>query len=163
MDTIIQWNCRGLKPNFDELSILINDYRLVAICLQETFLKHKDDVTIKYHSIYNKIFSEGEKACGGVCVIVINNIPHKPVSLNTNLQAVAVRLSLHNTMTLCFLYLPPSTPIDQKSLMISFPSYHLPLYLLVTLMVTMSYGVVMIITREVSNWKTSFPITPCLS
>ena len=57
MDTIIQWNCRGLKPNFDELSISIKDYKPVATCLQETFLKDKDDVTIEYHSIYNKVFS----------------------------------------------------------------------------------------------------------
>ena len=99
----------------DELSFLINDHKPTAICLQETFLKDKDDITIKYHSIYNKIFTEGEKARGGVSVIV-NNIPHKPVSLNTNLQAVAVRLSLHNTLTLCSLYLPPSTPIDQNKL-----------------------------------------------
>ena len=39
MDTIIQWNCRGLKSNFDELSLLINNHKPVAVCLQETFLK----------------------------------------------------------------------------------------------------------------------------
>ena len=116
IDTIIQWNCRGLRPNFDELSILTNDHKPIAICLQETFLKNKVDITIKYHSIYNKIFTEGEKAHGRVSVAVNNNIPHKPVSLNTNLQAVAVRLTLHNTITLCSLYLPPSTPIDQNKL-----------------------------------------------
>ena len=116
MDTIVQWNCRSLKTNFDELSLLINEHRPVAVCLQETFLKQEDNITIKYHSVYNKIFAEGEKARGGVSVIVNNNIPHKLISLNTNLQAVAVRISLHSTVTLCSLYLPPSRPIDENQL-----------------------------------------------
>ena len=108
MDTIIQWNCRGLKSNFDELSLLINDHKPVAVCLQETFLKRGDDISIKYHSIYNKVFTDGEKARGGVSIIVSNNIPHKVISLNTKLQAVAIRLSLHSADTLCSLYLPPA-------------------------------------------------------
>ena len=105
MDTIIQWNCRGMKSNFDEHSLLINDHKPVAVYLQETFLKRGDDISIKYHSIYNKVFTDGEKARGGVSIIVSNNIPHKVISLNTNLQAVA-RLSLHSAVTLCSLYLP---------------------------------------------------------
>ena len=116
MDTIIQWNCRGLKSNFDKLSLLINNHKPVAVCLQETFLKWGNDISIKYHSIYNKVFTNGEKARGGVSIIVSNNIPHKVISLNTNLQAVAIRLSLHSAVTLCSLYLPPSTPINETSL-----------------------------------------------
>ena len=106
MDTIIQWNYRGLKSNFDEFSLLIKDHEPVAVCLQDTFLKRQDDISIKYHSVYNKVFTKGEKARGGVSIIVNNNIPDKVISLNTNLQAVAIRLSLHSAVTLCSLYLP---------------------------------------------------------
>ena len=80
MDTIIQSNCRGLKSNFDELSLLINNHKPVAVCLQETFLKQGDDISIKYHSIYNKVFTDGEKARGGVSIIVSNNIPQSYLS-----------------------------------------------------------------------------------
>ena len=163
MDTIIQWNCRGLKSNFDELSLLINNHKPVAVCLQETFLKRGDDISIKYHSIYNKVFTDGEKARGGVSIIVSNNIPHKVISLNTNLQAVAIRLSLHSAVTPCSLYLPPSTPINETSLNDLIPNCHPPLFLLEILMVTMLCGVVMILTREVYSWKTLFQTTPCLS
>ena len=106
----------SLKTNFDELSLLINEHRPVALWLQETFLKQEDNIAIKYLSVYNKIFTEGEKARCGVSVIVNNNIPHKLISLNTNLPAVAVRISLHSTVTLCSLYLPPSRPIDENQL-----------------------------------------------
>ena len=113
---IIQWNCRGLKANFDELSLLINKHKPAALCLQETFLKEDDTISLKFHSIYNKIYTEGNKAQGGVSVIVNNSVPHRHIQLDTSLQAVAVRLSLHNTITLCSLYLPPNKPIHQGSL-----------------------------------------------
>ena len=106
-NTIIQWNCGGLRPNFEEICLLINNHHPVALSLQETFLKENDSTSFKYHSIYNKIFMEGQKAQGGVSIIVNNNIPHKHIPLDTSLQAVAVKLSLHSTVTLCSIYLPP--------------------------------------------------------
>ena len=36
MDSIIQWNCRGLRANFDEIQLLINNFTPLGICLQET-------------------------------------------------------------------------------------------------------------------------------
>ena len=33
MDTIVQWNCRGLKTDFDELSLVINEHSSVTVCL----------------------------------------------------------------------------------------------------------------------------------
>ena len=38
-NTIIQWNCRGLRANYDELQLLLNDYDPAVVCLQETYLK----------------------------------------------------------------------------------------------------------------------------
>ena len=36
---IIQWDCRGLKPNYNEVSLLISEYNPSVFCFQETFLK----------------------------------------------------------------------------------------------------------------------------
>ena len=41
---ILQWNCRSVKANFEELNLLINDKRPVAVCLQETCLKDSDNL-----------------------------------------------------------------------------------------------------------------------
>ena len=38
MDNIIQWNCQGLKSNFDELSLLINDHKPVAVVCKKPSL-----------------------------------------------------------------------------------------------------------------------------
>ena len=36
---IIQWNCRGLRSNFNDLAILLQEHSPSAVCLQETNLK----------------------------------------------------------------------------------------------------------------------------
>jgi ribonuclease HI len=116
MNSIIQWNCRGLKANFDEVSLLLSQHNPIAFCLQETFLKENDDISFKHYNIYNKIFTGGEKASGGVSVIINNRVPHRALTLETNLQAVAVSVTLHKTITVCSLYLPPNTIINKTDL-----------------------------------------------
>ena len=44
---IIQWNCRGLKPNYNEVSLLISEYNPSVFCFQETFLKPDDNISLK--------------------------------------------------------------------------------------------------------------------
>jgi hypothetical protein len=36
MNNIIQWNCRGLKIHFIEITLLVQAFLPVAFCLQET-------------------------------------------------------------------------------------------------------------------------------
>ena len=115
-NNILHLNCRSIKANFEELTLLINKQKPVAVCLQETFLKDSDKFQLKYHSCYFKNFTDNDKASGGVAVIVNNSIPHYFVRLETTLQAVAVNISLNKTITLCSVYLPPSSPIDMKKL-----------------------------------------------
>ena len=42
---IIQWNCRGLKPNYNEVSLLNSEYNPSVFCFQETFLKADDNIS----------------------------------------------------------------------------------------------------------------------
>ena len=111
---ILQWNCRSVKANFEELNLLINEQKPVAVCLQETFLRDSDKFSLKYHACYFKHCGGGDKASGGVAVIVNNSVPHHSIKLDSSLQAVAVSISLNKTITLCSVYLPPSSPIDIK-------------------------------------------------
>ena len=113
---IIQWNCRSIKANFEEMNLLVSNGKPVAICLQETFLKDTDKFSFKYHSCYLKNLEGIEKASGGVGIIVNNGVPHRTIPLNTTLQAVAVSVSVNKTITLCSIYLPPSSPISRKKL-----------------------------------------------
>ena len=44
---IIQWNCRGLRRNKEDIELLISKYCPAAICLQETLLKSGQTQTCK--------------------------------------------------------------------------------------------------------------------
>ena len=48
---IIQWNCRGLKPNYNEVSLLFSEYKPSAFCFQETIFKPNDDISLKGFNI----------------------------------------------------------------------------------------------------------------
>ena len=111
-NSIVQWNCRGFRANFEELSLLTKEYKPVAICLQETFLRETDRCSFKNYSCYYTSSGNAERACGGTALLINSAVPHMPLSLNTNLQATAASLSLNKKITLCSLYLPPSIPID---------------------------------------------------
>ena len=109
---LIQWNCRGLKANFNELLLLLTGLCPSIICLQETFLKPSDNLDIRGYTLYNHIHQAGDKASGGASIILNNSIPQSQIQLNTNLQAVAVKATVHKTIHVCSLYLPPSDRIN---------------------------------------------------
>ena len=49
--SILQWNCRGLKANYNEILILTTLYSPTIFCLQETFLKPTDNISFKNYTI----------------------------------------------------------------------------------------------------------------
>ena len=116
MASIIQWNCRGLKVNFIEITLLVQAFLPVAFCLQETHLKKSDNINLKNYSVYSTYVDEDERAAGGSTILVRNNVLHSYVNLNTDLQAVAVRITLDKTITLCSVYIPPNSALGLAQL-----------------------------------------------
>ena len=112
MGTILQWNCRGLMNNHPELCILSQQYNPVAICLQETHIVDESKASFKGYTPYHRVDHSHDRASGGSSVLIRNDIIHSPVKLNTNLQAVAVRVTLSFALTICCIYAPPSKCID---------------------------------------------------
>jgi exonuclease III len=111
---IIQWNCRGLRANREEIDLIISQHSPVALCLQETKLKDGNNQTFKHHHTY---YCSTDSGNGGAAVIVKNSIFHSPVTLDTNLQAVAVVLTLNNKpYTICSIYIPPSSVLKSSDL-----------------------------------------------
>ena len=53
---IIKWNRRGLKPNYNEVSLLISQYNPSVFCFQETFLKLDDNISLRGFNIYIIMF-----------------------------------------------------------------------------------------------------------
>ena len=114
-NNIVQWNCRGLKANYNEILLLMSKYNPALLCLSETFLKGTDKVSFKNFSMYNFIHNT-ERASGGSTIIVSNVYPHRQISINSNLQAVALSVTLHRPISVCSLYIPPKSKINVEDL-----------------------------------------------
>src|SRR6266516_5737769 len=114
---ILQWNCRGLKANLPELDLLLQTFSPAAICLQETFQSKNKPINLrKYSHFYKNHLKNDGTPGGGVSIFIKRNIPHSQILLNTPLQAMAVKISLHRPITLCSIYLSPNTNIDTADL-----------------------------------------------
>ena len=113
---IIQWNCRGLKPKFDEISIILEQHKPSIFCLQETFLKPNDNVTLKGFNIYNYIHSDCQRPSGGSSIFVKSSCPQRNIVFTTELQATAVSVTLDKEITICSIYIPPSFTLKTEHL-----------------------------------------------
>ena len=111
--SVVQWNCRGLRSSHEELLLILSEFSTKVICLQETFVKPTDSVSLRGFSSF--VSPNSDTAAGGVAIL-IRDAPHSPVSLSTTLQAVAVRVTLHRPVTVCSLYIPPSFTLTSQLL-----------------------------------------------
>ena len=104
--SILQWNLNSFYQKRPELECLLQN-NPALVCLQET--KAKEPLKMKGFTSYN-VFSRAadNRACGGVSILVKNHIPQVKVPITSNIQCVAVRVSLHKTFTVCCIYIPPS-------------------------------------------------------
>ena len=110
---IIQWICRGLRSNYNDLAILLQEHNPSAVCLQETNLKPNTNIRFKNYSIINCFGpANNGRACWGVSILVKDGTLHQQITLNTTLQAVAVNINCHRPMTICSVYLPPNRSVD---------------------------------------------------
>lgn len=115
--SLLQWNIRGVSANYQELQLLSSSHKPLVVALQETLQREKPFTLNNYTTL-----SEPAQPCekggltGGVGLLIHKSVLHSQVDLDTTLQAVAARVSLHKTITICSLYLPPSTRIQRQEL-----------------------------------------------
>ena len=91
---IIQWNCRGLKAKFEEICVLQQEENPSVFCLQETFLKTVDNISLKGFNSYHHIHTDCQKPSGGSSIFVKSSCPQRKINLNTELQAIAISVTL---------------------------------------------------------------------
>ena len=113
---IIQWNCRGLKPNYNEVSLLISEYNPSVFCFQETFLKPDDNISLRGFNVYNYVHTDCLRPSGGASIFVKSSFPQRKIDLQTELQATAVSVTLDREITICSVYIPPSFSLNSQHL-----------------------------------------------
>ena len=114
MDSIIQWNCRGLKENYNELQ-LISYLNPITVCLQETYIKDADNMNVKNYTKYNLYATiENGKPSGDVSILISNEVAHQEENIFTYLQAKIITITAGKKFTLCFIYLLPQSGIEDR-------------------------------------------------
>ena len=109
---ILQWNCRGIKANYENLELLISELNPKIICLQETFLKPTDSLNFENYSSIHQMMDNPRKASGGTSIFVRKDIPFSILNINSNIQNTCCSISLHKTYIICNLYLPPNQNLN---------------------------------------------------
>ncbi|GFN82014.1 sodium-coupled monocarboxylate transporter [Plakobranchus ocellatus] len=94
MDTVVQWNIRGFRSNFEELKLLQNRSQSAVVAL----------------------FPQGGSPGGEAALLIRNGSPFSEIDLKTGLHDAAAAISLEKTLTVCSLYLPPNSPVSKLSL-----------------------------------------------
>ena len=115
--TVLQWNIRSLTANTAELSLLLGQLGPSVVCLQETKLAENTKYSPpKNYKAYNKIHTDNLIASGGSTILVKNCTLQRAIPLHTQLQAIAVRVTLHRAITICSVYVPPDRHLSLREL-----------------------------------------------
>ena len=56
------------------------------------------------------------RATGGCSIFIKKGISHEVLELDTELQAVAIKVSLHKTIIVCNVYIPPHFNVAKSDL-----------------------------------------------
>ena len=114
---ILQWNCRGIKSNYQDLQTVLRWRNSIVICLQETKLAPDTPCAIKGYAVFREDVRSDTISHGGVLLAVHHSLPARRLQLHTSLQAVAARVHLnHREVTVCSLYLPPGISLPLAEL-----------------------------------------------
>ena len=113
--SLLQWNCRGLRANWSDLKLLLEEHQPSAVCLQETLLTKPSLINLRRFISYD-LFSDPDKSSRVVSILVNIAIPQSQIPIKTTLQAVAVRISLSRIITLCSVYFPPNQNISTEDI-----------------------------------------------
>jgi exonuclease III len=111
MASVIQLNIHGLRVNYNELPILKQSFQPVAFCLQELKIPNFNQFCNRQYSLVSKLPSvdNSNTPSGGSGILIRKDIPYSEIKLDSPLQAVACCISISEPISVCSVYLPPSS------------------------------------------------------
>ena len=77
------------------------------VCLQETFCKETNPINFKHYQLYNHIKKDGNRASGGVSILVRKDIPQHKINIDTELQMITVKATQRKPINIYSIYTPP--------------------------------------------------------
>lgn len=89
----MQWNCRGLLHNIDDINYFLSDLCLIAMALQETHLTFRHTQVLRNGHIFRRGRASSHFS-GVVADVMQRGVACSEVPLDTLLEAVAARVSV---------------------------------------------------------------------
>ncbi|KAE9534168.1 hypothetical protein AGLY_008675 [Aphis glycines] len=109
MNQIIQWNINGLQKHYTDIHRAKFSIQPIAFCFQETNLRPNASFTIRGYIGYFKNRQTNLRASGGVADFVSTLIESTEISIQSNLEVIAISLHTKNPLCICNIYLPDSS------------------------------------------------------
>ena len=105
--SVLQWSLLGFCNNLDNLKLLTSRCSPSVILLQETNFKPNEFLQLNRFNIIRKNRLYDHRASGGVAILIKENIQFTTIDLNTDLQAIAIKIDC-SSITVCSVYIPNS-------------------------------------------------------
>lgn len=128
MAFLVQWNCRGLLKNINDIKDILDTVSPVALCVQETNLGCMHSNILKKYQVFRRDREQASRLSGGAAIILQSGVPAQELKLNTPLEAVAATIIAFKTLTVCSVYLEPNLKItlhDLENLFCQLPEPYL--------------------------------------
>ena len=106
--SILQWNAQGIREKKEEVVEMIDEHKVNVIAVQETKLAEYNVFNLTNYNIIRRDGTFNHTPHGGVALFIHSGTPYNVIDLNTPIQAVAVQVHLHTTVTICNVYWPGS-------------------------------------------------------
>lgn len=115
LNVLLQWNVRGLRSRFSEMQLLATQLRPCVIALQETRTK-VDNLPRNYLGGRYKWYIPSHKNAyiHGTGLAVRDDIPHRVVQLDSDLEASAVTIQFPFKLTIVSLYMAPRNRVGKE-------------------------------------------------
>ncbi len=105
MFTVLQWNCRGLRANWEELLLLLQKFQPSVVCLQETMVGPLSPHPPAGYKAFYSPHDPAQGYHGGSAIFISSSLTFTVLPLNSPLEVVAGRLHLQRTFTFYLLLL----------------------------------------------------------
>ena len=104
MKKILQWNINGYYKHYEQLQIILRQHNPTILCLQETNFKNEHQPILKGYAIFTKNRKDTNHASGGITIAITETVRATEIPLTTNLEAIAVAVSLPTSINIANLY-----------------------------------------------------------
>lgn len=120
---IISWNAQSISnpSKQTELCLLLRQYDIHIVCLQETFLTNTSKIHFNGYTLHR---NDRDSHGGGVAILVRNNIQHKVISIanTSSIENISVEVTVaHRKLVITSAYSSKQSPDFNEDLLLLSP------------------------------------------